>query len=205
MLNYRPQLEVGSMRRARARALAGAAVAIALSCVAGRAGAQCTKDIECKGDRICRDGACTDPSPAPVVTAPAAGEAAPLPATTEAVAMEPRSPAMRTTGIVLTIAGGAGVVAAVALAVDAVSERNKLDSACANNVCPPSQISVISESNSLATASTVTALCAIALLGAGIPLYFVGRHEVPASRRSAWWIPRDVSTDLHRVTVTFGF
>jgi hypothetical protein len=208
-------VEVGSMRRARARALAGAVVAVALSCAAGRAGAQCTKDIECKGDRICNEGRCVDPSPAPAVVVPAAGEAAPgaapavadrpPPATTEAVAMEPRSPAMRTTGVVLTLAGGASLVAAVVLAIDAASERHKLDASCVNNVCPPSQASLVSESNALATASTVTAIGAIALLGAGIPLYFVGRHEVPAARRSAWWIPRELSTDLRRVTVTFGF
>jgi hypothetical protein len=112
---------------------------------------------------------------------------------------------MRTTGVVLTIAGGVGLVAAIVLAVDAANDRSKLDSICPSHMCPASQLSLVSESNALATASTVTAVGAIALLGAGIPLYFVGRHEVPASRRSAWWIPREVSTDLHRVTVTFGF
>jgi hypothetical protein len=166
---------------------------MALSCAAGRAAAQCTKDIECKGDRICREGACADPSPAPVVTVPAA------------VATEPRSPAIRTTGIVLTAAGGASLVAAVVLAVDAASERRTLDAACPNHVCPGGQSSLISESNALGTASTVTALCAVALLGAGVPLYFVGRQEVPAPRRSAWWTPREVSVDLQRVIVTFDF
>jgi hypothetical protein len=170
-------------------------VGVALSCAAGRAGAQCTKDVECKGDRICRDGACADPEPVD----------RPQPATTDAVAMEPRSPAMRTTGIVLTGAGGVSLVAAVVLAVDAASERSKLDSMCANHICPASQLSLVSESNALGTASTVTAVCALVLLGAGIPLYFVGRHEVPVSRQSAWWIPREVSADLQRVTVTFGF
>jgi hypothetical protein len=193
---YRTRVEVGSMTRARARALAGAAVGVAVSCAAGRAGAQCTKDVECKGDRICREGACADPSPAPAVSAPAA---------TEPVATEPRSPAMRTTGIVLTVAGGASLVAAVVLAVDAASERHTLDTTCPSHVCSASQSSLISESNAFATASTVTAIGAVALLGAGIPLYFVGRHEVPAARRAAWWIPREVSTDLHRVTITFDF
>jgi hypothetical protein len=203
------------MTRARSRALAGAAVAIALSCSAGRAGAQCTKDIECKGDRICREGTCADPSPAPAAIVPAAREPVPaaetagidrpLAATGEVFAMEPRSPAMRTTGIVLTIAGGASAVAAIVLGIDAASERHKLDASCPNHICPASQLSLISESNDLGTASTVTAIGAIALLGAGIPLYFVGRHYVPTSRPSAWWIPREVSADLHRVTITFGF
>jgi hypothetical protein len=180
---------------------------MALWCAAGRADAQCTKDIECKGDRICRDGACTDPSPAPVVAVPGAAGEAPgtQQAPTESVATQPRSPAMRTTGIVLTLAGGAAIVAAIVLAVDAANDRSKLDSICPSHMCPPSQLSLISESNTLSTAATLTALGAIGLLGAGIPLYFVGRHEVPVSRRAAWWIPREVSTDLHRVTVTFGF
>ena len=45
--------------------------------------AQCTKDIECKGERICRDGRCVDlpsppePQPAPVVVYP---QTAPAPA-----------------------------------------------------------------------------------------------------------------------------
>jgi hypothetical protein len=199
-MGYRTRLEVGSMRHARDRALAGVAVVIAVSCAAGRAGAQCTKDTECKGDRVCRDGACADPTPA----AAPVGERPPA-ATTEPVATEPRSPAMRTTGIVLTVAGGASLVAAVVLAIDAASERHTLDATCPSHICPSSQSSLISESDTLASASTVTAICAVALLGAGIPLYFVGRHEVPASRRSAWWIPREVSTDLRRVTVTFGF
>jgi hypothetical protein len=142
-----------------------------------------------------------EPAPA---AAPADGDR-PQAATTEAVGMAPRSPAMRTTGIVLTGAGGASLVAAIVLAVDAAAERHKLDASCVNNICPPSQSSLVSESNALGTASAVTAVCGIALLGAGIPLYFVGRHEVPASRQSAWWIPREVAADLHRVTVTFGF
>lgn len=46
--------------------------AIALACIAISASAQCTKDTDCKGDRICSDqGRCTSPT-APVLKPPIA-------------------------------------------------------------------------------------------------------------------------------------
>jgi hypothetical protein len=204
------------MRRALRRSLICAAVGMNLMAGAHGASAQCTKDIECKGDRICRDGTCNDPGPAvvlpvasdPASTATAAPAETEKPAVqgTEGLLMEPRSPAMRTTGVVLTGLGTATLVAAVVFGVDSYAEHNSLETACPNHLCPPEQGSRLSEASSLGTASTISALCAAALLGTGIPLYFVGRHEVPASSRAAaWWIPRDVSAGLQRVTVTFGF
>lgn len=65
------------------------ALAGALALRPGAVAAQCSKDIECKGDRLCRDGRCVDPDPAaqpapqpaPVVVYP---QPAPVPASASA-------------------------------------------------------------------------------------------------------------------------
>jgi hypothetical protein len=63
--------------------------------VAPLAQAQCTKDTDCKGDRVCEGGACTSPVPPPVVAAPStvAAPAEPTPPTvTEATKAAPAPP-----------------------------------------------------------------------------------------------------------------
>jgi hypothetical protein len=201
------------MSRLHHRALAGAALGVSLLGFADRASAQCTKDIECKGDRICSDGACVDPSPAPPPLPPSASGAGvtqaekPPAGAAEEGPMEPRSPAMRTTGIVLTAAGTVAAVVSVVFLVEARSERDATNADCPNNLCTtPVAIDHLDKANTFATAGTVTLLSAGALLGAGIPLYFVGRHEVPASKpQPAAWIPRQVSIQASRVVLTVNF
>jgi hypothetical protein len=52
--------------------------------------AQCTKDTECKGDRICRSGACEDPVPAAPAYPPAVGQPV-APAITPSAAYAPNA------------------------------------------------------------------------------------------------------------------
>lgn len=58
-----------------------------LSSVAARA--QCTKDVDCKGDRVCEGGKCTSPAAAPPTAPPAATDAVPA----EGAAPEGATPA----------------------------------------------------------------------------------------------------------------
>jgi len=61
------------MREGAIGASSVAAVALAVTMVATPAGADCTKDIECKGDRICEQGRCVAPTTRPEsVTLPVA-------------------------------------------------------------------------------------------------------------------------------------
>jgi hypothetical protein len=56
--------------------------------------AGCTKDTDCKGDRICRRGSCEDPTP--TSTEPVAESApAPRPAAASTPAPKPQAPAAR--------------------------------------------------------------------------------------------------------------
>jgi hypothetical protein len=60
--------------------LASIAAALALTALfTGEAAAQCTKDTDCKGDRICQDGSCVAVAPAPAPVPPPAPPPAPPP------------------------------------------------------------------------------------------------------------------------------
>jgi len=58
------------------KSIVGAAVCGLLTLGALDAAAQCTKDTECKGDRICQDGVCVEPAPGVL---PVPGYASPQP------------------------------------------------------------------------------------------------------------------------------
>jgi hypothetical protein len=170
------------------------------------ASAQCTMDIQCKGDRVCRDGVCADPSPAQASTAGDAPMDRAMGQQTDVLTpMEPRSPAMQTTGIVLTALGAATLVATVVLAVDGAFIESSAGAQCPNHICPAtSDISRFNQGRDFEAAAVWTGLATLPLLGAGIPLWVVGGHKV-AAPRSAWWMPREVRAGLQRVSVTFEF
>lgn len=69
------------------RGNAGWVLLPALMLLAGHAGAQCTKDTDCKGDRVCEAGKCT--SPAPPVAPNDAAAPAPTPAPSSQAADAP--------------------------------------------------------------------------------------------------------------------
>lgn len=87
------------------RRLTGLSVLLCGLLLAGVARAQCSKDTDCVGDRVCENGACVaPPTPVTAVTAPpaptaatppasAAGSAATPPASSSAAPRAPKSPA----------------------------------------------------------------------------------------------------------------
>lgn len=77
----------GTLISMRFRLAAGSmGVVVAGVLFASVANAQCSKDIDCKGDRVCENGAC-------VVPAPAAPPAVPVPAAAPPAALPPPPPA----------------------------------------------------------------------------------------------------------------
>jgi hypothetical protein len=216
------------------------AFAAAMGCMvvhwASSAHAQCTKDTDCKGDRICNDGACMDPTPpaalAPLpAPEPPAAIAPPAPTSPgaipdaipdasraprgdesaareeSAVATEPRSPAMATTGLVLTALGTVSLVTTAILAGKGVADQNASESAfCSDNICSRAADTQRSAGDTLVSAAMLSGIITAALLGTGIPLFFVGRHQVPAhGQGAAWWVPQRISTGLRQVTLTYAF
>jgi hypothetical protein len=193
---------------------------------ASSARAQCTKDTECKGDRICNEGVCMDPPASRQALAPPGptfvigADSAPAPPSSGAIpdsgslpaqsfvpATEPHDRTMATIGLVLTAMGAATLVTTVILLVKGAAEhRASLNAFCDNDVCSAAADAQNSAGEALLTAGTVTGLATIALLGPGIPLFFLGRHQLPArSQTTAWWVPQRVSTYLHQVTLTYAY
>ena len=170
----------------------------------GVAHAQCSKDIDCKGERVCEDGQCKEPAalpppPAPPDNEPAPGppsQAAPAPAPAPATAPapdphffdddEPRAkpkkkigkPGMMAAGIVLTSA------APIVLVVGALSStcNRRYEESCEG-----------SQQRMLAFL-----IGTAALLGVGIPLIVIGAKRVPAGRVSAlpWVAPHNAGLQL---------
>jgi hypothetical protein len=80
------------------KAAMGAGLVAALVTTAAAARADCTKDTDCKGDRVCNAGACVAPTASSAATS---SEAAPAPR---------QSTALFAGGLAMSIAGGAAVV-----------------------------------------------------------------------------------------------
>jgi hypothetical protein len=215
------------------RSTLAAAMVCSLLAFASSARAECTKDTDCKGDRVCNAGACTDPRPTtalPPLQAPS-GEGTPPPAAAavevwppppppsgppaseppadqvemDATVMQPRSPAMRTAGIVLMTAGAVSVVATTVFLVEAIQARHRVDDECVGHLCESAGASDLNRASMLSGLTTVGVLVSAGFLGSGIPLFFVGKHEVPVKKAAAWWVPEKVNTGPGRVSVTFRF
>jgi hypothetical protein len=189
------------------------AVAVSLTAVSLDARAECTKDIECKGNRIRSDGACVDPprpegndahpaSPAPSPTR--SGEAAP-----DAVPGEPRNRPMMNTGIGLTVAGAGAFVAAVAFTIDTVVQVAKYNASVAQKCSEQGACNtVVSRPTGVSAAALVSWLAVPALLGPGIPLWVVGGRRVPtpsASARLPWLALDGITFDGRQVVVGLRF
>ena len=119
--------------------------------------------------------------------------------------MEPRSPAMRTAGIVLIAAGAVSVVATTVFYAETLQAHHQVSTECAARVCTGADVSELDRERTMAGLATVGLIASAAFLGSGIPLFFVGKHEVPVKKAAAWWVPERVNTGLDRVTVTFRF
>jgi hypothetical protein len=144
---------------------------------ASKSFAQCTKDLDCKGDRVCEEGQCVAPKvapQAPPASTAAAAPVAPLPAPSAAPARAAPAPAPKmqrhSTGM---MAGGIVMVslAPVALVVAGFSALGK-------GLC-----SIDNEnSRSCDGYDTVTfgaLITALGLVGAGVPLLVIGAQKEP--------------------------
>lgn len=190
--------------------------------LAAPAQAQCSKDIDCKGERVCEAGQCVDPKPMealpppppppPAAAAPTEGaadaaappNAAPPPAAPQAVAPPPppvdaeapaaqtmhrRSPAIMTTGIVLTSATLPLMLIAGALSNRAYDDCIKDQYASSNSGTVPSYYGSNSCQDSRETRATAIIIGGIVGLGVGIPMIIYGAKKVPDSGPSATLTP----------------
>lgn len=169
--------------------------------------AQCTKDTDCKGDRVCDAGKCvmglpaapppppgSEPAPpagaaataaaaapAPAAPAPAAAPAAAAPAAVApAPAPEPK-PAMKRHSPAMMAAGIVMVAAAPIVFVSAI-----MSNACAYDPGP-------SSSCGNGTTAVVLTIVGLGLLGGGIPLIIMGAKKEPVTATATLspWVSPD--------------
>ncbi len=188
------------------------AVVGALLCVSEAARAECTKDVDCKGDRVCEGGECKDPAalpppPAPPVAAPAVAPAEAPPSHPAASAPPPPAPAAAP---LVPAAGpthdayffdddpptskpkkriGKPGVLAVGIVLTAAAPI-VLMAGVLSSTCNRYEGVDCADENARLLGLSVASL---ALLGAGIPLIVIGAKRVPVRSVSAapWIGPRD--------------
>ena len=179
------------------------AIALGMMVHTGWAEAQCTKDSDCKGERICEQGTCTEPpvkaEPAPPAPPAVVAPAPSAPSVSEGRArldqpedthffdeQKPRkvkkrisSPGMMVAGIVLTAAGPTVWIVGV------------LSSTCRNDNPDSSSCGPGLNGAWLFLGGAV-------LIGTGIPLIVIGAKRVPATRVAIapWASPRDAGLAL---------
>ncbi|HEY3495547.1 MAG TPA: hypothetical protein VGK73_12710 [Polyangiaceae bacterium] len=171
--------------------------------------AQCTKDTDCKGERVCEEGACVPGSPAPAAPAapavqgapapaaepaavaapPAAGvAAAPAPAATPVAPVQPAAPVAPPAPQTKRNSPGmmaAGIVmistAPIALLVAAVAAGQK--TSCKNDPYYYDPVTLVPRERNDCDGYDPTiygfTIGGIALFAAGIPLFIVGSKRVP--------------------------
>lgn len=151
--------------------VAGSAALISLLCFAHGAAAECTKDIECKGTRICEAGVCVESNePAEVHaadtdTAEPSDEPPPPYEPSNAGGTHRRSPGLKIAGIVLTVAGGISGLTALSFGLAAATcDENSV----AGSLC-----------GTYEDLTLVGAIGFVVLAGAGIPMIIVGGERVP--------------------------
>lgn len=161
----------------------GCAALISLLCLGRAATAECTKDTDCKGSRICEQGQCVasnEPVESPVTHVESPRET-PRELRGSAVrgGTHRRSTGLMVTGIVLTAAGGISALTAVSFVI--------AGSTCTNTSTTSSySTSTDSTCDTFTDLTWVSGIAAIALIGTGIPLVIVGGSRVPneqATRR----------------------
>lgn len=157
-----------------------------------QAHAECTKDIECKGDRVCVDGICVDPptrAPDPGLSAPPPEASTIVPAPTtpdEAPRTERRSKALFVSGIVSL------ALVPVALAVSSYGwfekESCQMDNEHDANVAAmrggSSTASRPADCSRFDGTMYGGAAVSVALLGGGLAMLLVGVQKVPVEKQS---------------------
>lgn len=172
--------------------------------------AQCSKDTDCKGDRVCDAGQCTapaaiaapavsavpsaEPSPAPPAAAPPPVQLAPVqqvaPLASSPLAptdrpMRRRSTPLMATGIVMTAA--APVVWLAGLVLVATAQANCLSNAgFASSSYYSVQAEELNRCRDRATSQSYAVLLGgVVLVGVGIPLIVYGAKKVPDASLTA--------------------
>lgn len=185
----------------RGRAVWSLSVALVLA--SARARAECTKDTDCKGDRVCDAGKCTAPkrsTPAPSTGAgnadaataagPGAGavSAAPslaTPLVPEAPPKREEPPVPRRSRFAMTAGVFMVSIAPFALIGAAVARNSQSDCDAAidrdypDHRLPTSQKFRVDQCNGYSTPIYVLAIGGGALAAAGIPLIIYGARRVP--------------------------
>lgn len=187
------------------RSLVGSVVGACVLLAVGVAQAQCSKDTDCKGDRVCEGGNCVAPSSAPDPAAtPAAPPAAvaPAPVAPAAVAPAPVAPApvapvaaapawaparelprrrRHSTGMMV---GGIIMVSFSPIALIAAGVANAQQTTCeaGGYYLGSNGIGTYDYSDCSAYDKTIYGglILGLGLLGAGIPLIVIGGKRVPA-------------------------
>jgi hypothetical protein len=193
--------------------------------LAGRANAQCSKDTECKGERVCEQGQCVTPPkpaeplppppppppasaavPAPVVaTAPAAAPAAAprheaghlADAQDEPRSYRRRSPGLMTTGIVLTSSSLPFLLLTAVLSSNAYDDC--VSDVYADRLVSSAGLDEIDDcQEARRTRSVAILLTTSAMLGVGIPLIVYGGKKVPAEQATItpWLSPTAAGATL---------
>lgn len=163
--------------------------------LSGVARAQCTKDVECKGDRVCTNGVCAPPlaAPAPVAAPPAAAPAVPAPnePPPDAPAYRRRTGLM-VTGIVMASVGVGALIGTLTLGVLKSTCDRDLKEEYPDNVVPASARDDLDRCQSYDTPLLVLTAGGLVLAGAGLPLLIIGAKKVPVTqaRVSPWLTPR---------------
>jgi hypothetical protein len=157
--------------------------------------AQCSKDTDCKGERVCSEGACTAPpagaapapAAAPVAPAPAPAQAAPQGYTLVPVAAPPAAPPPKpeterySTGMM--VAGIFMVSTGPIILLLGIS-----------NSC------VTTGFDCATTEQVAMTIVGTAMIGVGVPLIVVGSQRVPvrpsAAKLSPWVTPHGAGATL---------
>ena len=161
-------------------------VLLAFHSLSRAARAQCTKDIECKGDRVCNDGVCAAPRPEP-------------PRMAESPVAEPTKYRRRTgllvSGIVMSSVGVGTLIGALAVGVVKATCNRDLE-----ETLPASAADELDDCNSYDSPLLLLTAGGLLLTGAGVPLMIIGAKKVPVQDArvgvSPWLGPRSAGLTL---------
>ena len=189
----------------RGRAFWAVSFGASLLLASALAQAQCTKDIDCKGDRVCDAGKCKSPAP-PVAASPGTPEGATPPASAEpasapapqaaptvqapAAATAPlgpdepevrrRSRTAMVSGIIMVSVGPLALLGALAAKNAQDNCDQTLDRDYPTHMLPTSEKYRVDDCNAYSVPFYAFSISGAVLIAAGIPLIIYGAKTVPA-------------------------
>jgi hypothetical protein len=149
--------------------------------------ARCTKDVECKGERICSNGVCSAPLPAPARTSEprAAGLTPPAPEPT----MYRRRTGLLVTGIVMSSVGTGALIGALAVGVVKATCDRDFEDMHRTDALPGSAADASDDCTSYDGPLLLLTAGGLVLAGAGVPLMIIGAKKVPVHTARARLVP----------------